>query len=328
MRLHLPNHPVAALVPWLVLSLAVPTACGDPAAVVDPRVESIARLEGHIVQREERLAELGRDIVELDARIEKRVDGLVRMLGEMKEGNDPDGKTVKLKQEAIASLKRAMDIYAGKRREVEEKAKAGDAAAEKDLGRFDERIHKRVDQIAELAKSVPAGRSTDPTDYDGASYWNGFFFENTRLSGNEGESGAKAEKDPAKAAAAIARNIDTLDKRRASLLHLLSRRGATEAARKLYARELGKLDASRDHLKERLRGIEMASVAAGRPIDDKQAHDLSQLLDDARSDLREDVARLFRSYDQFARVRMHVSQLKAGLAARKEALEKKQAAGP
>ncbi len=326
--MHLPSliPPVCAIV--LMLSLAGSLAADEPQTGPDHRLESISNLEIHIAQREERLTELGRDVVELDARIEKRVEGLVKMLAGMKDDGDPEGRSAKLKKEAIAGLKRAIDVYAGKRREVEEKAKAGDSAAEGDLGRFDERIHKRVDQIAELSKSVPAGQADDACEYDGASYWNGYFFEDSRLASDEKEAAGKIEKDPRKAAAAIGRNIDTLGKRRTSLLNLLSRRASTEAARKLYARELGKLDASRDHLKERLRGLALASVENGNPIVEQKPHEVSLLVDDARSDLREDVSRLFRIYDQFARARNHVSQLKAGLAARKKALEENTPAAP
>jgi hypothetical protein len=46
------------------------------------------------------------------------------------------------------------------------------------------------------------------------------------------------------------------------------------------------------------------------------------LIEDARKDLREDVASLFRAYDQYAKGRAYFEELKANLAARKEWLEK------
>ncbi len=71
-----------------------------------------------------------------------------------------------------------------------------------------------------------------------------------------------------------------------------------------------------------MRDVTLASVEDGKPIGMDQPPDISQLLDDARRDLRDDVARLFRTYDQFAKGRVHVAQLKANLTARKEWLEK------
>ena len=46
------------------------------------------------------------------------------------------------------------------------------------------------------------------------------------------------------------------------------------------------------------------------------------MLDDARKDLRGDVASLFRLYDQFDKERFRINEMKENLAARKEWLEK------
>ena len=51
-----------------------------PATDLEARKASVANLEAHIAQREERLEEWRKDIAALDARIEKRVDELVKML--------------------------------------------------------------------------------------------------------------------------------------------------------------------------------------------------------------------------------------------------------
>jgi predicted nucleic acid-binding Zn-ribbon protein len=313
----------------VLASLAVLRAEENAAAPAGAAAEAIRNLEIHIAQREQRLAEWGKDIVELDARIEKRVAELVKMLAAMGDQGDADGKVTKLKQDAIAGLKRAMDAYVGKRAEVAEKISAGDADAQGDLDKFDERIHTRVDQIAELAKSVPADQDVGESNYEDASYWNGYFFEMTRLREKEkekqGDDSAKDDKDPA---GSLKKNIDLLDKRRSTLQNLLTRRNSTEASINLYTRELGKLDAYKDHLKERLRDFTLASVESGKPIPMDGAHDFAQILDDARSDLREDVSRLFRTYDQFAKGRTYVAQLKASLAARKEWAEKNPPAKP
>ena len=53
-----------------------------------------------------------------------------------------------------------------------------------------------------------------------------------------------------------------------------------------------------------------------------QAHDIENMIEDARTDLREDAARLFRSYDQFVRGRAYIEGLKQNLADRKAWLEK------
>jgi predicted nucleic acid-binding Zn-ribbon protein len=306
-------------------SKAADDKVAEKPAPTDTRKESIANLESHIAQREQRLAEWGKDIVELDTRIEKRVDELVKMLSGLSDSEVSGGKVKKLKQDAIAGLKRAMDAYSGKRSEVAENIRSGDTAAQGDLGKFDERINKRIEQIAELTKSVPARQDAETYEYDGASYWNGYFFEDTRIN----EETKKNRRDPStskksreKSANSLKQDIDGLDKRRSSLQNLLTKRKSTPAEIQLYTRELGKLDAYEDHLKEQLRDLTLTSVEGGQPIAIDHSHDITELLDDARRDLRDDVARLFRTYDQFAKGRTYVGQLKANLAARKELLEK------
>lgn len=298
---------------------------------VDASKESIANLETHIAQREQRLVEWSKDIVELDARIEKRVDELVKMLSGLQESADSGGKVTQLKQDAIAGLKRAMDAYSGKRREVAENISAGDTAAQGDLLKFDERINKRVDQIAELSKSVPTQEDAGTYEYDGASYWNGYFFENTRLNEEAKKTrrdNTSSKKSPEKNANSLKQDMDRLEKRRSSLQNLLTKRKSTPAEIQLYTRELGKLDAYDEYLKERMREITLVAVEGGKPIAIGQAHDITELLDDARRDLRDDVARLFRTYDQFAKGRTYVGQLKANLAARKKGLEKNDSPKP
>jgi hypothetical protein len=76
-------------------------------------------------------------------------------------------------------------------------------------------------------------------------------------------------------------------------------------------------------LKTRLDEVTAGTADKGtKAIGRDQAHDVESLIADARVDLREDVSRLFRSYDQFVRGRAYLEGLKQDLIARKEWLEK------
>ena len=302
----------------------------DKAATEEPmdiqaRVDSVANLETHVKQRQQRLAEWGRDIVELDARIEKRVEELVTMLAGVRDSKDSRSKVTQIKKEAIQGLKTGIQAYVQKRKEVRELVRTGDTAAIADLDKFDERIIRRVDQIAELTKSIPTHQDVEKYESEGGSYWNGYYYENSRISDdwkqNRRDSTASNQqrKDTAEALREV---IARLDQRRRSLKDLLANRKVTEAAKQLYTRELGKIDAYEDHLQEQLRDVTVSTVGGGQAIGSGQAHDIEALIEDARRDLREDVARLFRSYDQFVRGRAYVEQLKADLSARKEWIEK------
>jgi uncharacterized protein YjiS (DUF1127 family) len=301
-----------------------------PPADLETRKASIAHLETHIAQREARLAEWGRDIVELDTRIEKRVDELIKMLAGLRDSEESRTKVSQIKKETIESLRIGIDRYVQKRREVRELVRSGDSAALDDLGKFDERIIKRVDQIAELTKSIPTHEDVEKYESDGGSYWNGYYYENSRISEEWKQNRRdriQSDKQREDTAKALKETLDRLDQRRRSLTDLLANRDLTESARHLYTRELGQFAAYQDHLNAQLRNITTAtreggSIGGEDSVGLNQAHDIEILLEDARKDLREDVSRLFRSYDQFVKGRAYVEELIANLAARKEWLKK------
>jgi hypothetical protein len=312
---------IAALIPTLGLDAqqAVPPDIGR-----DSRQVSLANLETHIAQREQRLAERGLEIVELDSRVERRVDELVKLLAGLPDaGKESDGVR-KLKREVIQGLKSAVDAYTSKRSEVAGFAQAGDAAAEKDLKQFDERIARRVGEIADLTKSMPADQESKAYESEGGSFWNGYFYERSRLSGEPGGSGSNPKsggKQPDAAANTLRKSLGRIEERRNSLKELLGKPKVTGAEKQLYSRELGRLAANTDHLQARLRDITVASLAAGNPITSDQPHDLTELIADSRKDLREDFARLFICYDQLVKDRSYVEYLKAVHAASKKRLE-------
>jgi len=299
---------------------------------IEARKASVANLETLITQREARLAEWGKDIVELDARIEKRVAELVTMLAGVKDSQESRTSVTNIKKEAIEALKRGIDLYVTKRKQVRELVRTGDTAALGDLDKFDKRIITRVDQIAELTKSIPSHEDVDKYESDGgSSYWNGYYYESSRVSEEwkqnrrDTNQSHKVREDTTKA---LRETLDRLDQRRRSLKDLLANRQITDSARQLYNEELGQIDAYQDHLNAQLRDIATGGGNSGREVGREQAHDIAELIDDSRKDLREDVSRLFRSYDQFVRGRGYLEELKTNLAARKDWLEKNAAGKP
>jgi uncharacterized coiled-coil protein SlyX len=312
---------IAALVPCVGLRAQ---EAPPPAAGLESREASIANLETHIAQREQRLAERATEIVELDSRVERRVDELVKLLSGLPDTGESAAGARQLKREVIQGLKSAVDAYTSKRGEVAGLAQAGDAAAEKDLEKFDERIARRVGEIADLTKSMPADPESKAYESEGGAFWNGYFYERSRLSGESGGSGRNpgdGAKQPEVAASTLRKSLGRIDERRNSLKELLGKPKVTAAARQLYSRELGRLAANADHLQLRLRDITVASLAAGKPVANDQPHDLTALIEDSRKDLREDFARLFICYDQLVRDRTYVEYLKAVQAAGKKKME-------
>jgi hypothetical protein len=287
---------------------------------IQARRQSVVDLENHIAQREQRLAEWGKDIVDLNARIEKRVDGLVTLLAGLRDSEDSRRRVTQIKKEAIEGLKQGIERYRSKRKEIREMVRTGGEEALGDLGKIDEHIIKRIDQIAELTKSIPTHQDVDKYESDGGSYWNGYY-DGGRVSEewkqNRRDSSA-SDLQRKQTADALEKAIKRLEERRRSLKSQLAEGGLTDAARTLYTAELGQVDAYQDHLQS-LQGDVIAGggAAGGRAIGLDQAQDIENMIEDARKDLREDAARLFRSYDQFVRGRAYLEDLKKNLAARK-----------
>lgn len=292
---------------------------------LEARKESVVNLEAQIELRETRLTELGQDIVTLDGRIEKRVDSLVKILADTRDSQDSKTKISQIKQDAIQGLRRGIDLYVAKRKEVAERVKKGDEAALGDLGKFDTRISTRVDQIVELSKSFPAHEDVKKYESDGGDYWNGYYYENSRISdewkqNRRDNSQSKVQRD--EVTTAIREGIARLDQRQRALKDALDNRNLSTSTRKLYTQELGQIHAQMENLNAQLTEVSMPTGGATRQPSLDEAIDMGQLIDDGRKDLRSDVSTLFRLYDSFDKERLRVGGMKENLAARKDWLEK------
>lgn len=303
-------------------------ALADPAPVFDleARKASVVNLEAQIASREARLEELRGDIKMIDARIEKRMDSVVKLLSDTRDSQDSKTRISQIKQEAITGLRRAIDLYVSKRKQVAERVKKGDDSALGDLEKFDQRISTRVAQIVELSKSFPAHEDVKKYESDGGTeYWNGFYSDNTRISeewkqSRRDDAQGKVQRD--EVTTAIREGIERLDQRRRTLKDMLDNRNPSESARKLYNQELGQIDAQIENLNSQLVEVTLPTGGATRTPSLDEAVDMGQLLDDARKDLRGDVSKLFQLYDNFDKERYRVDEMKENLAARKEWLEK------
>jgi hypothetical protein len=253
------------------------------------------------------------------------VDELVKMLAGLRDSQDSKTKVSRIKKDAIDALKQGINRYITKRKQIREMVRTGDSSALGDLGKFDTRIIKHVDQIAELTKSIPTHEDTEKYKSDGGTYWNGYYTENTRISDEWKQNRRDTvhsdtqRKDTTKT---LKEALERLDQRRRSLKDLLANRDLTESAKQLYTTELGQVDAYEESLNAQLRDVTTGTGGGGREIGLDQANDIEDLIEDARADLREDVSRLFRTYDQFARGRAYLEGLKKNLEDRKSWLEK------
>lgn len=306
----------------LILSTALNGETADTAIDLEARKASVVNLEAQIAQREARLVELGNEIVTLDARIEKRVAELVGMLAGMRDSQDSRFKVSQIKRDAINQLQAGIERYARKRAEVKEKIRKGDTAALGDLDKIDAHNLKRVEQIVELTKSFPTHSDVDKYEASGsATYWNGYYQEDVRVSEDWKQNrrdGVQSGKQRNETAEELRKGIERMESLRRDLVSQLENQKLSEESRNLAIHELGQKDAIIERLKSQLQEVVMGEASPGsRQPSLDEAIDIGKLIEDASSDLRDDVSRLFKLYDVFSTERAKTAALKENLEARK-----------
>lgn len=292
------------------------------------RVQSVANLKEHIAQREARFEDLRKDVRALDDRVEQQIDRIVKTLATLKDSNDSKTRVAKIKGDVIQALARTIAVYRQKRMEVFERLRKDPDAPtemlETELGAFDKRIGKRIEQVMEIARSFPGHQDVQKYESDGGSYWNGWYTENVRISdewrqnrrdANAGESARRKVLD------AIEKAIQTNQSRRAAIADNLANGSVSAAKRPAQQEELGRVDALIDNLRSQRRELALPGTGATREIGRDEAHDAEQMLDDARADLARDIADILRKVGDLDREGTHIHTLKENLKAREEWLK-------
>jgi hypothetical protein len=325
----------------LVTLLALPLLHAQDAAPIDmdARRQSVVNLKAHIEAREERLKEITTDIRSLDDRNEKRIDSIVNTLKNLKDSESSKTRINALKGDVIAGLRKSITIYQGKRREIFEHLRSDKSAAVQaltgDLDKFDARTQKRVEQILELAKSMPARADVDKYESAGTNYRNGWYEETSRISDEWKQNrrqGVATEKSLRELREALEKSITALESRQASTADLIKSRNLTAAERAIQEQELGRIDAMLDSRRQDLVSLALPSASgstvdqsasettssASTPAAADNADEMKHLLDDARKDIAADFWTILRQYGQAAAERDKIIALKGNLEAREK----------
>lgn len=315
----------------MTLSLVAAFAQNTPApAPIDyeARVQSVVTLKEHIAAREDRFELLKKDLLDLDGRLEKQIDSIVTKLATLTDSNDSRTKVANMKDDVIDGLVRSIWIYRQKRVTVFERMRKENIVPkeelEKTLKTFDDHINKRVSQVMTLAKSFPGHQDLDKYENYGGSYYDGYYHEDSRISEDwkqnrrDNTSGRQARKE---VLAALDKALETNQSRRASILEALTNRKLTDKEKTLQQEEMGRIDATIDNLRSQRRELVMPEGGAGKEIGGDEAHDVKQMLEDARADLSRDFSDIMRKYSDLETERTRIYGLKNNLAAREEWLK-------
>jgi hypothetical protein len=312
-----------------LLAVAPLHAQDFPPVDLAARRESVVNLRQHIQMREERLKEIITDIRALDERTEKRIDSLVDTLKNLKDSESSKTRVNALKEEAIAGLRKGISVYQEKRRAISENLRTDKSAPAEaltgDMEKFDARIQKRVDQIVELAKSMPARQDVEKYESDGGGYWDGFgrYRENSRISEEWKQNrrqGVATETGIREIREALQKAISSLEDRKRTAEQALKNPSLSAADRTLQQDELDRINGLLDSRREELRNLALPNIpdGAATTVTKDQAEEMKDLLEDARKDIATDFWTVIRKYGQATDERDKITALKENLAAREK----------
>jgi len=314
----------------VTLGLVPLICCAQTPPVMDyaARVQSVENLKEHIAQRETRFESLRLDLRALDDRVEKQIDQIVKTLSSLKDSNDSKTRVAKVKEDVIQALGRTVAVYRTKRMDAYERMRKDPDAPkemlEKEVSVFDERIGKRIAQVMQIASSFPGHKDVQKYESSGSSYWNGWSYENSRISDDwkqnrrDANSGEVVRRELLQA---IERAVTTNQSRRAALADALANRKLSDSQRATQEEELGRVDATLDNLRTRRRELALPTEGATREIGRDEAHDAEQLVDDERADLSRDMSDIMRKFADLDREGTRIHGLKENLKAREEWLK-------
>jgi hypothetical protein len=331
MRLSLPLLLTLALA-WVIPHSSHAQDTGPAADLsqqeMQARRDSIEILTDHISERYQRMQGIIEDIQTLDDRVESGVEKIVARLSKVKDSPETRVFVSKIKGDVIAGLKRSIEYYQRDRQTIAEQLRLGRSnlpaeTLESDLAAFDARIEKRVGQIADLVSSFVDPQDVEKYVTSHTGYF-GWSFENVAISDEWRQNRRdtlQTRQIRDQVAESIRESIRHLEDRNAFIREALRRPTISEAERNFYEVDLERnadiIAQRKQHLDEML----SSPSTATDQLDRSRAHELNDMIESARVDLRSDFFTMFRKYHELNTARAELKRLEDNLAARKEWLE-------
>lgn len=296
-----------------------------PTIDMEERRQSVATLKQHLAMREERLAEVAAEIRQRGEATDKKIGRIVDMLTNLKDSQSSKRRVSEVKGEAIAGLRKMLEVYQRERNAIVRQIRGDDsapaAALMKDLETIDRLTEKRVGQIVELVKSMPGGEDVAKYEQDSSYDYNGVAYENSRISEEWRQNRrdrVQSEKQRGEAQEALKKAIADLERRRDTLQAQLSGGKLNGTEKELFEQELGHVGALIDVRKSQLLAVAAPSAAGETAASKGEADDLKRLFRDARRDIAEDFAKTVRLYHAAAAERGKIAAARENLAAREK----------
>jgi len=313
-----------AAVAAIGLTLAPRAHAQEEKIDIEARKHSVANLEQHIEDRENRLSTIAKDILRLDSRVEGQIERIVARLKTVEDSKESQVRVAQTKEKAIEGLRKTIDYYVRKRDDLNEQLRKDKTAAREllrdEAAKFDARIEKRVGQIIELTKSFTEHKelkkyetwTDEKWDRSDTKYRISKDWRHNRKSVRHSEAQQKEISEE------LAKSIERLERRTADLKEKLRSDKLSPGLRQLYERDLAE---NIGLTSLRIQLLHESGSSFGRtettPIDRDEAHSIELSVEDAAKDLREDFFAIFENYDKLNKERERIAKLKANLEARK-----------
>ena len=288
----------------------------------------IVSLEKLIAAREKRATELANDMLAIDKRTEARVEAILQSLEGVTDSRDTRAKVAEVKRLAMVSLRKCTKHYEADRKATgAEIAKVNPRVSRKelfdDLGRFDARIEKRLDQVIRLTSSLQ-----QPEDYERWSYKHESglgkagqlgdtqdpnFYQNRRTSKLTGKMRKHLE-------AEFREGIARMERENKALRNKQISPNVSAEYRAILEEEILANQDRIDAFKAKIAKVTAPEKVETTPIDRDQHDALEDLVRDMAEDLERDCDAVFRTYRELNVERKTIKNLREQLEAQKKLL--------
>ncbi len=281
---------------------------------------AIENVNRHIESRQLRATELTNDLISLDGRVETRIDKVVAILEGITDSEQSQIQVALMKERVIEGLKSTIQTYDEKRRAIQEEVDQRDPRLTReelfsDLGKFDERVDKRVEQIIGLTKSMqehkdyPKMKTVESGGYWG---WDSYEVKNPEYQSNVKQV-LHTEAETKEIAAEIDAAIARLESQNRDFDEKL-KKDITDKYREMLTYEKNRnlaIIAEREAQKEDLLTDQSPG---GDKVGSDQARQIQDMLEDMAGDLRRDFDQTFNLYRELNEERATLKTLNEQLA--------------
>jgi chromosome segregation ATPase len=269
-----------------------------PATNAPPTAEQIqaeiAIMESQLSATRARAERRTARIEELDQEVEQQVGELLNLLKSVTDSTESNTEVANAKLKVMQGLRRSIDYYVQQRAKRQEELKATypklkPEDLKSDVDALNEKIDQRIGQIIEITGSIAKHDDFQKYEYYTEDY--GWGYSDTKKvvrdeykqSRNEGRKADEAVEDVADA---LAKGIRALDARNATLKNQMAY--GTEKQQAAMKEEIARNEELLKSRREQLQKIVTQPSQTGRPVGDREADTVEQVIRTSAAGIRAD----------------------------------------